>query len=93
MIGRQYIVSQGHQNRMKERQSTRNGICTVFGPLSSEVVVIIGDIGVGVGALVVDLELGGGDVHAGAADSECSLQSIGDSADTGLLHQTKTCHG
>jgi hypothetical protein len=53
--------------------------------LSSRVVVIIGDIVFGIEALVIDLELGGGDAHAVAAESEGSLQSIGDSADAGLL--------
>ena len=52
-------------------------------------VVIISDLLVGVGVLVGDLELGGGDVHAGAADTEGSLEVIGDSADARLLHQTK----
>merc|ERR1719468_1167266 len=86
------FVSQGHQNRMKERQSTRHGISTVFGPLSSGVVVIIGDIAVGIEALVVDLELGGGDAHAVAAGSEGSLQSVGDSADAGLLLKSGSGH-
>ena len=55
-------------------------------------VVIISDLLVGVGVLVGDLELRGGDVHAGSADAEGSLEVIGDSADTGLLDQTKTFH-
>ena len=52
-------------------------------------VVIIGDLVAGVRVLIGDLELGGGDVHAGLAVAEGSLQSIGDRADAGLLHQTK----
>ena len=75
---------------MKDRQSTRNGICTVFGPWSSG--VIIGDLVAGVRVLIVDLELGGGNVHTGLAPAEGSLQSIGDRADAGLLHQTKIFH-
>ena len=52
-------------------------------------VVIIGDLVAGVRVLIGDLELGGSDVHAGAADAEGSLQSIGDRADAGLLNITK----
>ena len=51
-------------------------------------VVIIGDLVAGVRVLIVDLERGGGDVHA-VAVAEDSLQSIGDRADAGRLHQTK----
>ena len=58
--------------------------------LSSGAVVIIGDIAVRVEALVGNLELGGGNAHAVAAESEGSLQSIGDSADAGLLLKAET---
>ena len=55
-------------------------------------VVIIGDLVAGVRVLIVDHELGGGDVHAGLAVAEGSLQSIGDRAYAGRLHQTKIIH-
>ena len=55
-------------------------------------VVIISDLVVRVRILVGDLELGGGDVHAGAAEAEGSLEVIGDSGDAGRLHQTKVFH-
>ena len=55
-------------------------------------VVIISDLVVGIWVLVGDLKLGGCDVHAGAAEAEGSLEVIGDSADAGLLHQTKVFH-
>ena len=61
--------------------------------MSSKAVVIIGDIAVRVEALVGNLELGGGDAHAVAAESEGSLQSIGASADAVRLLQTERYYG